>query len=355
MSDKLTAVVLNAGPLGMRALCGRPLLAHSVSHALESGCVDRVVVCTQNADEAALARELGCVVASTPAETATDAPRLYLSASCPLRAPGDVAAAAGLLRQADAVVSVVRVEDRIWTTRQGGAVGGAQRLDGRDPWFRQTFSLAVGRGREAALSPFAPSAKLRTALHEMDPESGLLVSRPAQLEHAAAALRERQRRRAAELVAGLDLLVLDFDGVLTDNRVLVDETGKEAVLANRSDGLGLGMLRRAGVKVVVLSAEINPVVARRCEKLKIDFVQGIETKIDGLATLFERQGVGPDKAGYMGNDVNDLACMARCAVSFAPSDAHPAALTAATLVTERPGGFGAVREVVDWLLAARAS
>lgn len=149
------------------------------------------------------------------------------------------------------------------------------------------------------------------------------------------------------------LLVLDFDGVMTDNSVIVHQDGTESVVCNRSDGWGLGMLRDAGFPVFVLSSEVNPVVAARCNKLGIPCAHGHKDKLPTLEALLRERDIDGSRVIYVGNDVNDLPCFARVGVSIAVRDAHPRALAGATLVTSLPGGKGAVREVCDWILAAR--
>ena len=158
------------------------------------------------------------------------------------------------------------------------------------------------------------------------------------------------RVRAKALLRDIRLLVLDFDGVLTDNRVLVLEDGREAVLCSRGDGMGIGLLKAAGVPVMVLSKEVNPVVGARCRKLGIPHVQGIDDKIAELRKMAAERRLDLAEIAYMGNDVNDLACMEACGVAIAPADAHPSALRIADLVTTACGGFGAVREVCDVLV-----
>lgn len=159
--------------------------------------------------------------------------------------------------------------------------------------------------------------------------------------------------RAKGLLAKLKLVVFDFDGVMTDNRVLVMQTGHEGVMCNRSDGLGVGMLHEAGLPMLVLSKEQNPVVAARCGKLKIECIQGIDDKPSRLASLLRSRRIDPADVAYVGNDLNDVGCMEMVGLPIAVVDAYPPALKAAKLVTTRPGGYGAVREVCDWILAAR--
>jgi 3-deoxy-D-manno-octulosonate 8-phosphate phosphatase (KDO 8-P phosphatase) len=120
------------------------------------------------------------------------------------------------------------------------------------------------------------------------------------------------------------LLVFDFDGVLTDNRVLVLENGLEAVFCNRADGLGFEMLQGAGIKCLVLSTEKNPVVAVRCKKLGVECVQGARDKSAVLEESCRRLGVPMESTWYVGNDLNDLQAMKLAGHSICPADAHPA-------------------------------
>ena len=155
--------------------------------------------------------------------------------------------------------------------------------------------------------------------------------------------------------AGLDvdLLVLDFDGVMTDDRVLVDQDGIESVWCHRGDGMGIARLRDAGVPIVVLSTETNPVVGARCAKLRIDVMQSCDDKLRQLRQLAGARGVAASRIAFVGNDVNDLPGLHWVGVPIAVADAAPDVRAACRYVTRRPGGHGAVREVAEWILAAR--
>ena len=156
-------------------------------------------------------------------------------------------------------------------------------------------------------------------------------------------------------VAAIKLLVLDFDGVMTDNSVLVREDGQESVTCNRSDGLGIGMLRDAGMLIFVLSAEENPVVLARCRKLKIECAHGHKVKLPVLEKLLADKGVKASETAYMGNDVNDVACLRHVGLAIVVTDAHEAVKPFAHAITTKAGGKGAVREVADWFLEARGA
>ena len=160
-------------------------------------------------------------------------------------------------------------------------------------------------------------------------------------------------------LSDFSLIVFDFDGVFTDNLVHLDETGKETVTCSRSDGLGIGMLKRAisknnlRVELQVVSTEVNPVVAKRCQKLGLEFSQGVENKKIHLEDHFMKRGGSSNLSWsstlYLGNDLNDLEVMKLCP-SFAPIDAHPKVKEVAGLVFEEHGGHGFVRAVVEYLL-----
>lgn len=154
-------------------------------------------------------------------------------------------------------------------------------------------------------------------------------------------------------LADIRLLVLDFDGVLTDNRVFVFEDGREAVACSRGDGMGVGLATDAGIEVVVLSKETNPVVSARCRKLKIACDQSCDDKAPALARMIADRGLTADQVAFMGNDINDVPPMQAAGLAFAPADAHRSAMAVTDVVTALPGGHGAVREVCDLLVAMR--
>jgi N-acylneuraminate cytidylyltransferase len=147
------------------------------------------------------------------------------------------------------------------------------------------------------------------------------------------------------------LLVLDFDGVVTDDRVYVAEDGREMVACTRGDGMGTTLLRRAGFPVVILSTEKNAVVGARARKLQVECRQGCEDKTLELERLLGERGVRAAQVVYVGNDVNDIGCLRRAGCGLVVADAHPMAKAAARGVLSHSGGRGAVREVAELILA----
>jgi YrbI family 3-deoxy-D-manno-octulosonate 8-phosphate phosphatase len=147
------------------------------------------------------------------------------------------------------------------------------------------------------------------------------------------------------LLARVQLAVFDFDGVFTDNRVWVNERGEEMLAFSRSDGLGLRRLDEVGVRTLVVSTEPNPIVGARASKLRIECVQGVDDK---LAVLQDRRGdVRMEDVAYVGNDINDSACLGAVGLPVVPADAWPEVKTLARWVLSRCGGDGCVREFCD--------
>jgi len=163
-------------------------------------------------------------------------------------------------------------------------------------------------------------------------------------------------KRLKNKFRNIKLLALDFDGVMTDGFVYVDQNGKETVRCSRRDGFGIGLLRKHGIASGVLSTEKNPVVRARCLKLGISYWQGLELGSDKLAVLkrvLKNAHLAPAVVAYMGDDLNDIAVMRYVGLPIAVSDAHRAVKKAAVYVTRAAGGNHAVREIIELMLQAK--
>jgi 3-deoxy-D-manno-octulosonate 8-phosphate phosphatase (KDO 8-P phosphatase) len=141
------------------------------------------------------------------------------------------------------------------------------------------------------------------------------------------------------------LIITDFDGVLTDNRVLMSQDGMEFVYVNRSDGLAVNLLKKNNIEVIILSTETNPVVTKRGEKMGVDVFQGCSDKKHVIGDISRDKCIPFDSMMYIGNDVNDLNAMGCVGIKVAPSDACKEVLEIADIVTKSRGGEGVLREV----------
>ena len=153
----------------------------------------------------------------------------------------------------------------------------------------------------------------------------------------------------------VDLIISDFDGVLTDNRVWVDQEGTEIVAAYRSDSLRVNELRAAGIEVMILSSEPNRVVEARAKKMGVEAIHGVGINDKGrvMREVLALKHINPENVIYVGNDLNDLPCFEVAGWSVAVADAYPEVIGAADFVLSRAGGHGALRELIDLLLSRR--
>jgi 3-deoxy-D-manno-octulosonate 8-phosphate phosphatase (KDO 8-P phosphatase) len=149
-------------------------------------------------------------------------------------------------------------------------------------------------------------------------------------------------------------VALDVDGVLTDGGVWWGPNGEEWKRFSFRDIMGVSLARKAGVIVALISAEDGPLVDRFAAKMGItDVAKGCKDKADGLRRFADRHQLALSDVCFMGDDVNDLPAMELAGVAAAPADAHPAVVRRAAFVATRGGGNGAVRELLDAVVAAR--
>ena len=144
-------------------------------------------------------------------------------------------------------------------------------------------------------------------------------------------------------------IAYDFDGVMTDNRVLVDENGKEAVYVNRSDGYAVARLKEMGYEQIIISTEKNPVVEARAKKLNIEVVHGVVDKGEILLKVCKDKRFDTSEVMFIGNDLNDIPAFKVAGLTGAPKDAEDAIYESADWKSTRNGGYGVIRELYEIL------
>src|SRR5687768_6521502 len=151
----------------------------------------------------------------------------------------------------------------------------------------------------------------------------------------------------------IDLIICDFDGVLTDNRVWTDQDGKESIAAWRSDSLRISELRAKGMEVMIISSESNTVVATRAKKMGVEAIHGVGIQEKGrvMREVLEQKKIQAENVIYIGNDLNDLPCFDVAGWSVAVADAYPEVIRSADHVLTKTGGHGALRELCDLILS----
>jgi YrbI family 3-deoxy-D-manno-octulosonate 8-phosphate phosphatase len=351
---------------------GTPLVARAVAACLQAELIDEVVVSTDHDRIAEVAANAGARVVHRPADisgsTASsesavlhalsegpgEDPEIVLLVQCTSAfidpADLDAAIAKVVAGEADSVFSGTETYEFVWTGDGQGVnhdPATRPRRQDREAQFRETGAFYVMR--TAGLREHGHRFFGRIAVQQVPLEHAVEVDTPEDLKivRALAPVVDRP------LPIDVDAVVTDFDGVHTDDRAFVDSDGRELVAVSRSDGMGFSLLKRAGVKLLVLSTEQNPVVAARARKLDVPVLQGLATKHEALSEWIASEGLDAQRVAYVGNDVNDLAAMSLVGWPVAVPDAHPRVRAAARVVLSTPGGAGAVRELSDRVLAAR--
>ena len=379
----------------IRPMGGVPLLAYSSDAGLTARMVDRVIVSTDDEEIADIARAWGADVpflrpAALAGDDTPDLPVfqhaidwLEVNAGCvpeivvqlrptsPLRPPDCVDAAIDLLRRDETIDSVRGVIQatqnpyKMWRLDPDDTMTPLLAREGVEPYNRprqelpqtywQTGHVDAIRTKvireQASMSGNRIRALVLNAAYacDIDTEADWRRTEWLLAHFELPTVRPQARRRP--FPEAPRLVVFDFDGVMTDNRVWVGEDGNELVACNRSDGLGLATLRELGVDLFVLSTETNPVVGSRCRKLALPYEQGVRDKAGRLRQLLGERGIAPSDVIYVGNDINDLGCMRLVGCAVAVADAHPDVRCEADLTLTCAGGHGAVRELCDRLSA----
>lgn len=358
----------------LRPLCGKPLITWSIQSALKARNVGRVVVSTDDTRIAEVSRAAGAEVVWRPAELSGDeasseaalrhalealeiheGPMAFLQCTSPLILPEDIDGTLALLARADSAFTATPSHRFLWREVDGEAVAVGhskghrprrQDMHGEYIEVGAVYAIAVELFRREWVR-FAG----RTAIYPIPAERSLEIDSETDLILAEGLMRRRlQAERARVLPHRVMALVTDFDGVLTDNRVFVDERGMESVACHRGDGWAVARLQEEGVAVLVLTNERNPAVAARCRKLGVPCIVTGD-KPHALKQWLSERCIPAENAVYVGNDLPDVPCMLHVGCGVAPADARPEARSAARLVLESPGGHGCLRELFDLLQA----
>ncbi len=358
---------------------GLPLLVRTIHAARTVPSLARVIVSTDDDGIAAIARHAGADVVLRPPELATDdAPSelallhvldelrhregmtpdvtVFLQCTSPFTTGADIEAVLETLVEeaADSVFTAQPFTHFLWRRDATGRMTGVN----HDATMRVMRQHREEEYLEnGAIYAMRTEGFLRSrhrffgavAVHVMPPGRSLEIDTQEDLSEArrmAGGMDERLGRLPRHVAA----LVMDFDGVFTDNTVLVLQDGREAVRCSRADGLGIELLHARGLRMAVISSETNPVVQARCDKLGLPCIRGAHDKRRTLAEWASESGVDLRDIVYLGNDVNDLPCLRMAGCGVVVADAHPDAMAAAALVLTSPGGQGAIRELADMLL-----
>ncbi len=387
----LAIILARCGSKGMpskllQEMTGKPLLTWSIEHALSCPAITRTVVATDCEDVASTARTAGAQVpmlipSALVKENALPEPALLhildelakhenfrpdavilLNPITPLRLPGRITAAIWQFEaeNADSLLSVCPTHSFLWKNPKEPQANydyyhkpKPQEIPEAERMYRENGSITITKTDLLQTNKNLLGGKISLFMMDekesQESDSPALTKATQEWSNEKNAQDQTQTPKKAPL-EWLDALVFDFDGVLTDNRVLVQEDGTESVYCNRSDGMGFDILRAAGIPAFIMSSETNRVVTARARKLKLPVYQAVQEKGAALKQLCQEHHFAPERILFVGNDINDLPAMKVAGYPVAVADAMPSVRKAAWRVLKTNGGAGIVRELIDHIL-----
>jgi len=363
--------------------CGKPLLAWSILQARECLNIHAVYVSSDSPKILEVAEEYGAIGLKRPKKLATDTATsdsvllhaldeikknidkidflVFLQATSPLRESKDIDAAIKKIMdtQADSLFSMALLDDFCLWKHEAGCLKGfsfdpfnrGMRQD-REPLFLENGSIYVLRPEVLEKNNNRLGGKIEMyempywKSYEIDDLKDIEICSYYFEKHI---LPNSQSKKDTFQIRSneIHLIVYDFDGVMTDNRVIVLQDGNEGIIANRADGLGVDRFREMKIPQLILSTESNPVVKARGAKLKIEVLASCEQKKDALIHYCEKKGYDLSRVVYIGNDINDLEAMRIVGYPVAPADAHVDVRSIAKFVTKAKGGHGVIKELTE--------
>lgn len=361
----------------LKTVGGKSLLSRAILSCKKSSLVTNVFVSTDSEQIAEVATSNGAIVIRRPEELSGDTassesallhalneienqytlPEIVVFAQCtsPFIESDDVDGIIRLMEFNNCALTVTPNHSFIWRKNSDGTAIGIN----HNPEFRLPRQQLEPEFRETGALYAMNIVRFRKEQHRFFGNIGMFIvptNRSIEIDDpedlALANLIEQQNRMrpSKEAFQAIRAIVFDFDGVITDDQVYITETGEEMVMASRSDGMGISALKNAGYKLLILSKERNPVVAKRGDKLQIEVIQSCDNKLEALNSWLEKSQIKLSECAYIGNDINDLQCMNAVRLAVTPADAHPLAQQAAHLQLSQAGGKGAVRELSDLFL-----
>lgn len=349
----------------IKLMAGRPLCYWSIKAAVECPYISRVYVSTESTKIKKIVLSFGfdkVTIINRPKRLASDSAStesvmlhaaglidfnvmVTLQATSPLTQSQDLKSAIRLFekRENDSMLSAVIIKRFFWNWDNR-----PMNYDPMNRPRRQEFKGTFMENGSFYITTRETLMKYKNRLggnigiYLMGDEHAIEIDEPKDWQVVEKMILAREIK---PLMKDIALIITDFDGVLTDNRVFVNKNGDETVVCNRADGLAVNHFSKKGIKVVCLSTEVNKVVKKRCDKMGIQTYQGIENKIIYLKKILKENKIDKKRCLYIGNDINDLECLQYVGHPVIPSDANLLLKEFNFYTTHACGGSGVLREV----------
>ena len=363
------------------SLAGKPLIAWSIDSALRAKLIDKVVVSTDCDKIEAVAKGYGADVVTRPNELAADTASsetalmhclemlqlgneleyvVFRQCTSPLVTPNDIDEIINHARKNnyDSVFSAYE-EHFMGRWKDKGEEIVPVNYDPKNRKMRQDIKPdIVENGAIYVLKPdvlkggsrFGKDIGVYLMPWERSFQIDTLVE--VQIIEKLMSCNNDEIEKGNYDFSALKLVILDFDGTMTDNKVIVSEEGVESVQCNRSDGLGIKILKDLGIEVVCLTTERSRVVKVRCDKLGIKVVSTLD-KASAAKEIFKDMNVLSDNVLFLGNDLNDIPLLEKVKFPVVVRDAHIKTKSVAKIVLSQNGGDGAVLELAELILKTR--
>ena len=362
-------------------VAGKPLISYMIEAAKSSKYISKILVSTDDDEIASVAKTCNVDVIMRPSELSKDdSPSelallhaidqlkktdqknpdilVFLQCTSPLINSEDIdnTITKLLSEEADTSFTVTPSHYFLWTENTNGeaiAINHDKNIRKRrqDCELQYIETGSVYAMRCAGFQKYKHRFFGKTVITIIPPERVLDIDEPSDIPRAESAIRKLKKLQDNQILPEkIEGIVFDFDGVFTDNHVIVHEDGSEAVICSRSDGMGISVLKKYGFPLLVLSKEKNPVIQKRCKKLGIPCAHDIDDKKTFLMMWLDKHEINPQNVIYLGNDINDIDCLNFVGCGVVVADAHEDAKKVSRIILKNNGGQGAVRELCDLVL-----
>lgn len=359
---------------------GKPLIGWTIEQSINTKIINYTFVTTDNDEIAEISARFGAKVIKRPESISGDMASaealihalefvrsnyqfepdliVFLQATSPLRKQDDISNCIKKLidEESDSIFSGCFLEDFLiwenvenkWQSFNFDYLNRGMRQQ-RKPQFVENGSIYVFK--PSILTNYNNRLGGKISLFEMEFWQIWGMDNPCDIEIVESFMKFKLKNKYVPEISlkDIDLIVYDFDGVMTDNTAFVDEDGNESVRVNRADGLAISYFKKKGINQLILSTEKNKVVQKRAEKLQIDCFNNIDNKKDFLLGYAKDHNVSLNKVLYLGNDINDLESMLLIGIPVCPKDAVSEIISISKLVLEKNGGHGVIRNLYEYL------
>ena len=358
----------------LKELNGKPLIEYTLIHAVKSKIVKEVIVSTDCQKIKNFCLDFGVQVIQRPSNISGDKSSseeaiihaldyrkkdglddpgyvVFLQCTSPIRKLNDIDNAIQKFKKdsCDSLLSVCENKNFLWNIKNGRC--SPINYDFTNRKMEQDFK---GQFRENGSIYITKTSLLRKkkcrlgskiGFYEMDYMSSFQIDEIQDFELISKIIKTKERK----IFDKIELVIFDFDGVMTNNKFLLNKKGAESVELSREDGLSISLLKKILIKIIILSSEKNNIVTKRCKKLKVECIQGISNKKKILESYINKFGINPKNILYVGNDLNDLECMKIVGWPIAVNDADPKIKDVSKIILKKKGGQGIVKEIYNLL------